>query len=320
MARVYLGVLALIVAITIALWLIFGTDGARQRDPSVNDAIPAVPLPASPPPALPSAPAAPTAPRQTVETRRLPSGLAIRLVRRARIAPPTGRLFDDYARLDPEAKSGNALSQYQLGLLLYECRDVPADAPALEREVEAIHQTRRHGGWDVPAPSSEEGILRGRYEECDGIPSDARLKFRDWLKSAADAGVIEAEINLPLKLPPAEYCQFLSECTPAQRAAQEALQKEALDYLTRARDAGSVSALWTFGAWYAEGEVLPKNDIEAYAHFRALDEINTATGEPQRFGKLLADLKKHLRPIDLDQAEARSKELLTNPNCCVVTQ
>ncbi|GAC1622325.1 MAG: hypothetical protein NVS9B10_06190 [Nevskia sp.] len=316
MPRVYFGALALIVAITVALWLTFGTEGARQRDPALDAAVPAG---AAAPVAVPPPPAAPATPRQTVENKVLASGRTIRVIRRARIALPTGRMVDDYTRLAPEAQSGNALSQYRLGLLLYECRDVPADAGTLDREVEAIHQTRRHGGWDVSAPKSEESILRSRYEECEGIPVEARLKFRDWLKSAADAGVIEAEINLPLKLPPAEYCQFLSECSPEQRASQEALQKEALDYLGRARDAGSVSALWTFGAWYAEGEVLPKNDIEAYAHFRALDQINAVTGESQRFEKLLADMKKRLRPIDLDQAETRANELLSNPNCCVIT-
>lgn len=318
MQRVYFGVLALIVVVTIAVWLAFGTEGARQREVEAPPAPPVVVAPA-PAEAPPAPPAAPAAPRQTVENRVLESGIAVRLVRRARIPLPTGRLYEEYARLEPEAKSGNALSAYRLGLLLYECRDVPADPVTLEHQIESIYQTRRRDGWDVVSPESEVRTLRGRYEECDRIPAEARGGFRDWLKTAADAGVIEAQINLPLKLPPAEYCQFLAECPPAQRAAQDALQKEAIDYLGRAREAGSVAALWTFGAWYAEGEVLPQNDIEAYAHFRALEQVNVAAGLPPRVDGMLASLRKRLRPVDLDQGEARARELLSNPNCCVIT-
>lgn len=316
MQRVYFGVLVLIALISLAVWFTFGTDGARRRDVPVEAApAPAAPVAVAPP----AVPLPPTAPRQTVERRVLSSGVAVRLVRRAPIPLPKRRYYDEYAELEPEARSGNALSAYRLGMLLYECRDVPADPVALEREVEEIHQTRRHNGWDVVSPTSEVNTLRARYEECDRIPAEARGRFRDWLRSAADAGVIEAQINLPLKLPAAQYCQFLAECPPAQRAAQEALQKEAIDYLGRARDAGSVAALWTFGAWYAEGEVLPQNDIEAYGHFRALQQINAAAGLPTRVDGMLASLRQRLRPVDLDQGEARARELLANPNCCVIT-
>lgn len=319
MGRLYAGIVALIVAATIAFWFLFGTQGARQRDPAL-DAAPAEPVATAPAEAAVAPPAAPAArPRQTVERKVVESGIPIRLVRRVRIAAPTGPLVARWRQLDEEARSGNSVSKYELGLVLYECRDTPADPVALEREVESIHQTRRHGGWDVDKPAAEVRELRERYANCDGIPAEARGQFRDWLKQAADAGVIEALVNLPLKLPSAEYCQFLAECPPAQRAAQEALQKEAIDYVNRAREAGSVSALWTLGAWYAEGEVVPKNEIEAYAHFRALDQINASSGQGQRFGRMLAGLRKQLRPIDLDAAEARSRELLSNPNCCVIT-
>jgi len=283
------------------------------------------PVPADEPPPVvappvvpPPAPPAPAAPRQTVQ-KVVVSGIPLRIVRRAAITVPTGALVATYARLEQEARSGNSVSQYQLGLVLYECRDVPADKAALDAEVESIYQTRRHHGWNVQSPADEVRTLHHRYGNCEGIPAAARGQFRDELKAAADAGVIEALINLPLKLPEAEYCQYLSECTPEQRDAQAALQKEAIDYVDRARDAGSVAALWTIGGWYVQGEVLPQNDIEAYAHFRALDQINAAAGLPQRFGQMLGGLKRRLRPIDLEQAETRAKALLSNPNCCVIT-
>jgi len=305
------------IAILIVAWFVyvwFTVDFPAPADPEELPQV-VVELPAP----VAESPAVPPPPRQTVERAVLDSGIAIRLVRRAKVVKPPGRLADGYAQLLPEARSGNRLAQYRLGSLLFECREIPADAAGLEQEIEAIHQTHRRGRWAVDAPKAEAATLRHLYAECDGIPAEARLGFRDWIRQAADAGVIEAQLNLPLKLPPDDYCQFLAECTPEQRARQEALQLEAIDYTTRARDAGSVAALWTFGAWYAEGEVLPKNEIEAYGHFRALDQIQAASRQPQRFGKLLAGLRKQLRPVDIEVGEARARELLANPNCCVMT-
>ena len=160
--------------------------------------------------------------------------------------------------------------------------------------------------------------LRVRYAECDGVPAEQRTQYRDWMRQAADAGLMEAQLDLPLHLPPGDYCQFMSECSPQQRTKQEALDKEAVDYLGRARDGGSAMALWTFASWYAEGEVLPQNEIEAYASFSALDQVFEAADQPRRFDAMLQDMRGRLRPADLEQAEARSRELLSNPNCCVL--
>jgi TPR repeat protein len=247
------------------------------------------------------------------------SGVPIRIVRHPRLGLPSGSLGAAYAKLLPAAQAGEPPAQYQLGLVLYECRDVPGDEKALGREIETMYQTRRRGGWDIDSPKDEETTLRRRFSECAGVPGGERGKYRDWLRKSADAGLLDAELDLPLKLPQAEYCQYLSQCSPQQRAQQEALSKEAVDYLGRARDAGSASALWTFGAWYAEGEVLPKNDIEAYANFRALDQIEAASGQPRRFESMLSDLRGRLRPIDQAEAEDHAKALLSNPNCCVIT-
>lgn len=285
---------------------------APQADAEPSSTVPALPLPVMPP-------AVGMAPRQTVQSAVVESGVAVRLVRRPRIALPAGRFADAYAKLLPEAESGNALSQYRLGNLLFECREVPASADALEAEIEAIHQTRRRGRWEVDSPKAEIATLRHQFAQCDGIPAAARQGFRDWLKKSADAGVIEAQINLPMRLPPDDYCESLAECTPALRARQEALQAEAIDYTSRAREAGSVSALWTMAGWYAGGEVLPQNDIEAYAHFRALDQIHAVARLTPRFDQLLTGMRKRLRPVDVDAGEARARELLSNPRCCVIT-
>ncbi|MDB5968929.1 MAG: sel1 repeat family protein [Hydrocarboniphaga sp.] len=246
-------------------------------------------------------------------------GIALHIVKPLPLPRPSAPYGPAYEALLPPAESGDLPAQYQLGLLLYECRDAPADEASLEREVEKIHQTRRRGAWDVSDPEVEAKELRQQVADCAGVPLEARGKYRDWLRSAADAGLLEAQLDMMYHLPQREFCQYLYQCTPQQRVEQAALQAESLHYVTLARDAGSVSALWTFGAWYQSDEVLPVNDIEAYAHYDALDQIQAAAGVERRFGPMIASIRLKLRPVDLAQAEARSAELLSNPRCCVLS-
>jgi hypothetical protein len=247
------------------------------------------------------------------------SGIKLHIVKPVPLLRPLAPYGPAYAALLPQAQAGDLPAQYQLGLLLYECRDAPADAATLEREVEKIHQTRRRGGWDIDDPDTEAKQARQQYADCDGVPAEARGGYRDWLRSAADAGLIEAQLDMMFHLPQREFCQYLYQCTPQQRQEQAALQAEALHYVTLARDAGSVSALWTFGAWYQSDEVLPVNDVEAYAHYYALDQVQFAAGVDRRFGAIIKSLKAKLRPVDLAEAEGRADELLSNPRCCVLT-
>ena len=257
-------------------------------------------------------------PQITVKQVVSASGVTIHLQRRPRLSVPAPPYGPAYAELEPAAKAGDRPAQYRLGLLLYECRDVPADKAGLEQTIEHTYETRRRGGWDVDDPANEEQALRRRYQECDGVPAEQRGQYRDWMKQAADAGLMEAQLDLPLHLPQGEYCQYISECSPEQRATQEGLDQEAVDYLGRARDEGSATALWTFGSWYAEGDVLPQNNVEAYASFSALDQVFEAAGEQKRFDAMLADLRGRMRPADLAQADARTRELLSNPQCCAL--
>lgn len=284
---------------------------------------PESPLPANAEPsAQPSAPepaGEPAKPGSVVIDAVTQDGIVLHIVKPAALLRPAAPYGPAYAALLPQAEAGDLPAQYQLGLLLYECRDAPADEAALEREVEDIHQTRRRGAWDIDDPDTEAKQLRQQYADCAGVPTEARGRYRDWLRSAADAGLLEAQLDMMYHLPQREFCQYLYQCTPEQRTAQAALQAESLHYLTLARDAGSVSALWTFGAWYQGDEVLPVNDVEAYAHYYALDQIQAAAGADRRFGAMIRSIRGKLRPVDLAQAEARAAELLSNPRCCVLT-
>lgn len=249
----------------------------------------------------------------------LASGIHVRLKRRLRLEAPPPPWGAAYAELLAQAQAGEPESSYRLGLMLYECREIPDDGAQLEARIDGLHQTRALDGWEVSDPAAEEQKLRQRAKDCAGIPQPQREAYRDWIKAAADAGLIEAQLNLMRYLPPGEYCQYLWQCSPAQVAQLDSLHQEAQHYVGLARDAGSVDALWTYGGWLIGDEVLPVDSVEAYAYFAAYDQIQSAAGLPRRFDRMLTGLGSELRPVDRQRAQARMEELLSNPECCVFT-
>jgi hypothetical protein len=310
------GAVLLLAAALVALWN--WRPSGPPSPPQVPSPVTQLPQqPAMRTPSPPAVSAIASAPGSQAVT---PDGTRVRLIRRKPLERPDAPFGPKYPGLLAAAQAGDHEAQYVLGLMLYECRDVPADDLDLQREIENIHQTRMRGGWTIDDPGTESRMLRQRGADCDGIPAEARAGYRDWMVQAADAGLLEAQLGLMYHLPQAEYCQYLSECSPQQRAFQEHLQQEALHYVSQARDAGSADALWTFGAWYMGDEVLPPDPVEAYASFYALEQIYTASGQGGRFATILDDLGDKLRPVELGQAQARAAELLANPSCCVLTR
>jgi TPR repeat protein len=235
----------------------------------------------------------------------------------ATLAPPYA---DKLQAIKAGVDAGEPVARYQAGLALYECRDVPVDDKGLQAEVEEIHQTRKHQGWEVSDPATEERALRAGYKACLGVSTEERDKFRDYLKSAADAGLLEAQLDLMYHLPKGEYCQYIEDCPPKAVAAMSALREEAKTYVQKALDGGSVEAMRTMAGWNLNEEMGTPNEIEAYAYFDAYDQVQKAFGQEREVVAMLKGLKKRLRPVDLDQAAAKTKELLSNPNCCLLTK
>lgn len=248
------------------------------------------------------------------------SGVPIRLQRNPRIDIPEPPYRSLYEELKDRIEQAPPKDQYQFGLLLYQCRDVPADKAELEREVEQIHQTRRLNGWDVSDPSQEEQALRREFADCAGIPEETRLQHRDWMKRAAEAGLIEAQLNLMYYLPKAEYCQFIEDCSADQAQLMSSLRDEARASVAKALEAGSVEALRTVGSWALNDEMGPPDSTEAYAYLSAYDQVQQAAGREREVQRMLDQVRVRLRPVDLEVAEAKARELLSNPNCCVLTR
>tara|TARA_R110000850_G_scaffold91742_34_gene195009 strand:- start:26045 stop:27016 length:972 start_codon:yes stop_codon:yes gene_type:complete len=248
------------------------------------------------------------------------SGVALRITRRPRVEIPEAPYGEAYEELHQNAENADAETQYKLGQILYRCRDVPVQASELKAQIDRMYQTRRSGGWEVDDPVTEEKVMRQNYENCDGVPLEAREDYRSWLQRAAESGLLEAQLNLMYHLPKGEYCQFLADCSEDQKALMDQLRKEARIHVGRAREAGSVEALRTIGGWALNEEMGTPDEVEAYAMFSAYDQIQKAAGQPGEVDAMLASVKSRLRPVDLERAEEKARELLSNPNCCVLTR
>ena len=310
-------VLALVlVAALLALWLYRGTEPSADAELVVSAESPIADQPAAD-----SAPASPAQlPGPVTRQARVPSGQSVRLIRMPRLDLPSPPFVSAYQRLRENAEQAPPAQQYQLGQLLYRCRDAASDEAELARQIDRLYQTRRHEGWDVDDPPAEERNLRQGYADCAGIPGPARQEYRDWMRRAADGGLVEAQLNLMFHLPKAEYCQFIENCTPAQARFMAQLREEARVQVGKALESGSVEALRTVGGWMLNEEMGTPNPVEAYAHFSAYDQIQQASGRERELVVMLDGLRRQLRPVDLGQAETRARELLANPNCCVLTR
>lgn len=248
------------------------------------------------------------------------SGVPLRVTRTPRIEMPDPPYGLAYQRLREGAETAAPATQYQLGQLLYRCRDAAVDEGDLARQVDQLYQTRRSRGWDVDDPAQEERQLREDYSACAGIPAAERQDYRLWMQRAAEHGLMDAQLNLMFHLPRADYCQFVEDCTPPQLKLMATLRDEARAHVTQALAAGSVEALRTVGGWYLNEEMGTPDEVEAYAHFSAYDQIQQAIGRERELIAMLSSLQSRLRPVDRERADARAKELLSNPSCCVLTR
>mgnify|MGYP001576690892 CR=1 FL=1 len=251
---------------------------------------------------------------------RSASGIPLRVTRTPRIDVPLPPYGPAYQRLREGAETAVPATQYQLGLLLYRCRDAASDGGDLARQIDQLYQTRRSRGWDVDDPAQEELQLREDYSACAGIPAAERQDYRLWMQRAAERGLMDAQLNLMFHLPRADYCQFIQDCTASQLALMATLRDEARAQVAKALAAGSVEALRTVGGWHLNEEMGTPDEVEAYAHFSAYDQIQQAVGRERELTAMLAGIKSRLRPVDLERAEARAKDLLSNPSCCVLTR
>ena len=154
----------------------------------------------------------------------------------------------DYAAalrlLRPLADQGNALAQYNLGLMYADGHGVPRDY------AEAVKWYRRAADHGDSAAQNNLGLM---YVDGLGVPSDYAEAVK-WFRLAADQGNAEAQFNLGL--------------THAQGRGLQKNDAEAVKWYRLAADQGDAKAQQNLGGMYDEGRGVPQNDAEAVKWYR----------------------------------------------------
>lgn len=235
-----------------------------------------------------------------------------------------------YTDLLPLAQSGDAQAQLDLGRILESCENIPEDAKALEDMIASVHKTRRYrGGIKVDDPHAQEERLREEAQKCEGIPQDQRGRAREWVKAAADAGLLAAQDALASFHGPGDVYYLWTLDTPENNAQDAARHRESTAYREKARAAGWAD-FWAMGNRYSQTH---KDDppweretydaVRAFAYFLAADELKEALGEDRSYASRLSVINDATRTMTLNQlleAQALSRSFLENPLCCVVEE
>jgi hypothetical protein len=260
--------------------------------------------------------------RHTIEISAFPgaSPLPRRIVMSRLPDPPAGSAEKFIDALLPVAERGDTTAAYELALVLGECARVPMDAGELERRIADIKRKRVDIDTRVRYPRQMEKDLRRRFERCREVPAAQRDTYYDWLRRAADGGLLDALENFPLFTPPGDICREyeFSRCSAEQQKASRAAREVIGHYLLAARDAGSVNALWQLGAAYRQGELFPADDTAAYAHLLAYERAVHALGAADRVAAEVKSLSAHLSADAREKGRQQARALLANPNCCVL--
>ncbi|MGH6896894.1 MAG: trypsin-like peptidase domain-containing protein [Geminicoccaceae bacterium] len=184
----------------------------------------------------------------------------------------------------PCAEAGNAIAQFNLGLMYDLGEGVPQDSAEAARW---YHRAARQG--DAPAQYNL-GVM---YAHGEGVPQDDAEAVR-WYRMAADQGHAKAQNNLGLMY------------ENGRGVAQD--HAEAMRWYRIAADNGDVQAQFNLGVAYYYGEGVPQDDVLAYM-WSNLAAARAPSGELRRRATELRDeIAARLTPAQ----RARGQELARN--------
>jgi TPR repeat protein len=180
----------------------------------------------------------------------------------------------------PQANDGDAVAQYNLGLMYATGQGVSQDY------VMAAIWLRKAAEQGYAFAQSNLGTL---YRDGRGVPSDPAEAVA-WFQKAADQGD-----------PIAQYCLGL------QWAAGEGVPRqdytEAIKWFQMAAEQGHAIAKLHLGVMYAEGRGVPQNYIRAHMWF----SLAAAQGE-QKAIKLLDMTVQRMTPAQIAEAQKLARD------------
>ena len=152
----------------------------------------------------------------------------------------------------PLAEQGDAVAQFNLGLMYAKGEGVPEDAR------EAVRWYRKAAEQGNAIAQFWLGVM---YAGGKGIPEDAREAVR-WYRKAAEQGNAYAQLNLGVMY------------ADGEGVPEDA--REAVRWYRKAAEQGHARAQFWLGAMYAKGEGVPEDAREAVRWYRKAAEQGNA--------------------------------------------
>src|SRR5579872_2523611 len=182
-----------------------------------------------------------------------------------------------------DATQGNALAQYNLGILYHDGRGVPKD---FNEGARWFRLAAEQG--TAPGASDGQFLLAWSYQEGEGVPKDNKEAAR-WYRLAADHGQPFAQNNLGLVY------------VNGQGVERDAA--EAAELLRKAANRNYPPSLFSMGELYERGFGVPQDYVQAHMWFNLAASRGDANGAKYR--DIVAG---KMTPADIAEAQRLARD------------
>ena len=187
---------------------------------------------------------------------------------------------DDLETLRKKAEAGDAVAQYNLGLMYEKGTGLTED------KVEAAKWYRKAAEQGDANAQVALGLM---YFGASGVPLDYAEAVK-WFRRAAEQGHAKAQNNLG-------GMYFAGRGVPQDDA-------EALKWFRKAAEQGHAKVQYNLGAMYEMGRGVASDDVAAYAWY----SVAAASGHDNA-RKNCDRIKPKLTPSELEKGEAMAREI-----------
>ncbi|WP_152246060.1 sel1 repeat family protein [Xanthomonas sp. LMG 12462] len=214
------------------------------------------------------------------------------------IQAPEGKLEDIAPELKKSAEKGNAKSALALYLKLSTC-DTALHTQISPDEIKAYASAGI--SMEKYANSMEKSI-----SECTGASEEDLKRRGKWLEKSAMLGDLQAKLMYA-----SDPEAIVGDATDMLRDPEKVIdyKKKAVKFLSDAASSGSPDGLMKMGDAYNDGILLPKDQVRAYAFYRAT-EMTTSSD----FSNILSKIEPELTPAQISQGNKEAIHIYQN--CC----
>jgi hypothetical protein len=235
----------------------------------------------------------------SIETITLGTGRSFSISRSGPMRP-AGDALEYAERLLSLSDSGDASATYGIFLANLDCQNKMRFGGNAYRDV--------NPGKDPSKPINQADETARELQECEGLLTDKRFQYKNWLEAAAEQGSIEAMLMYPIN--PDHILGNPQEYALKPDLVQK-WKDDSIQYLTKASSLGSVDALYGLSEAYDNGIIIDADPVEAYAYRLAVSKATGAAIDEEKH----SDLVDSLTHKQIKAANDRSEEIINK--CCI---